>query len=153
MKEPFLPEDLRNRPTLEEFIAVVRAEFEFLTSEFEFAEEPLPSLPRQNEFQVRFISPKCRIIIEGINWGGNIHILFERLAGGRAQLFDLVGMRDPALTEPFRHSGDQRVLLRLAASLIRQHAMNAVHGEPDIFRAAEVYHQRKVQEQIQKNKT
>ena len=60
--------------TPNEFKISCRKFFSFLIEYYNFREEPLPKEKYINEFQVRFITAKTRISIEGINWGFNIDI-------------------------------------------------------------------------------
>jgi len=60
--------------TPNEFKIACRKFFSFLIENYNFREEPLPKEKYINEFQVRFITAKTRISIEGINWGFNIDI-------------------------------------------------------------------------------
>jgi len=78
---------------------------------------------------VRFVGSACRIVVEGLSFGASVGVMFERLSGGRAQLFDILAVRCPAAAEPFRHFGDQRALLHHAALSVQQHALDAIRGE------------------------
>jgi hypothetical protein len=138
----FSPQDyLSNRPTLDEFIAHAQAEFSFLASDFGFTEEPIRHSARENPFQVRFVDSVCRIVIEGRSFGASVGVMFERLAGGRAQLLDILAVRSPPAAEPLQKFGDQLALLHVASSLVRQHALDAIRGDSEIYDAAEAHRQ------------
>lgn len=57
-----------------EFREECRKAFLFLTESYGFIEESLPKQKYINEYQVRYITDRTRISIEGINWGFNIDI-------------------------------------------------------------------------------
>lgn len=135
---------MSSRPTLEEFIGLVRSEFAFLVSEFGFTEEKLPGTQWENNFQVRFVNPACRIVVEGLGFGTSVGITFERRAGGHARLLEILAARCPGAFDSLRQSGDQRALLRLAASSIRQHTLDAIRGESEVYCAAEARRQQMV---------
>ena len=139
---------MSSRPTLEEFIALVRSEFAFLVSEFGFTEEKLPGTQWENNFQVRFVNPACRIVVEGLGFGTSVGIKFERRAGGHARLLEILAARCPGAFDSLRQSGDQRALLRLAASSIRQHTLDAIRGESEVYCAAEARRQQMVNRSI-----
>src|SRR5262245_38983245 len=93
-----LPDYMKNRPTLEEFLAVARREFSFLASEFGFVEEPSAGM---NPFEVQFAGSACRVMIEGVNFGVGLHVQFQRTAGGYASLLQILAVRCPEAAEPF----------------------------------------------------
>src|SRR5207248_1830750 len=98
-----------------------------------FVVEPLPTDQLQNQFQVRFVSGATRVIVEGRSFGDSIGVVLERLAGGWSRLVDILALQSPTSAVPLLQEGDQRVLLRHAATLMRQHALDALRGEQDIF--------------------
>jgi hypothetical protein len=114
-------------------------------TELGFVVEPLPIEQPQNQFQVRFVGPATRVIVEGRAWGESINVKLERLAGRWSHLTDILALRSPDSAAPFFKFGDQRVLLRYAASMMRQHALDALRGEPDIFQAAETHRQKMIE--------
>jgi hypothetical protein len=87
----------RARQAIKEFRAAVVEEFAFLATEFGFVEERVRR--PANEFSVWFVNASTRIIVEGINWGGNARVALGG-AGPRERfedfdLLDLVSIRCP----------------------------------------------------------
>ena len=120
-------------------------EFSFLTTELGFAVEPLPTDQLQNQFQVRFVGGTTRVIVEGRSFGTSICVVLERLDGGWSRLVDILALRSPESAAPLLRFGDQGVLLRHAATVMRQHALDALRGEQEIFRAAEAHRQQMIE--------
>jgi len=132
-----LPDNAPTVPSLDEFTCAARREFAFLVSELDFAEEALPVSNVANPFQVRFIGPGCRVVLEGRSYGRALAVTFERLSGGWARLLDIMTLRCPSEAEPFRRFGDQRILLMHAARCTLAYASDALRGEAEIYAAAE----------------
>lgn len=56
-------------PSLETFLATIRAEFAFLISDYDFEERPPEPAPYVNPFSVRFVRDDLEIVVEGLGYG------------------------------------------------------------------------------------
>ena len=108
-------------------------EFAFLTEQFGFGTEPLPTSEIINPVQVRFVSPTTRVRVEGRCWGESIWVSLESLSGCWARLADILAVRSPELVTLFTQRGDQRVLLRRAAISTKEHASDVLRGDFSLF--------------------
>lgn len=59
-------------PTLETFLATIRAEFAFLISDYGFEERPPEPTPYVNPFSVRFVRDDLAIMVEGLSYGRDV---------------------------------------------------------------------------------
>ena len=127
------------RPTFEEFVALSRDAFGFL-SEFGFTNAPLPEQEFVNQFQVRFTNGKIVIVVEGIHWGYGADVHLEDAAGVRVPLVLFVPGEHRG-TQALRRPGepDQCVQIRTAAQRVREHCTDLLQGDKTPFydRAAE----------------
>jgi hypothetical protein len=123
----------------EEFKHLCFKEFAFLTEQFGFSSEPLPTSEITNPVQVRFVSLTTRVRIEGRAWGESIWISLESMSGRWARLVDILAIRSPQLIAQFRQRGDQRVLLRQAAIAVRENASDVLSGDFSVFDIVETH--------------
>ena len=56
-------------PTLELFLATIRAEFGFLVNDYAFEERPPEPAHYANPFSLRFVSDDLEIVVEGLGYG------------------------------------------------------------------------------------
>jgi hypothetical protein len=126
VKQPLQP------PTLDEFLACCRAEFEFLASEYGF--ERLAEPREYNDFSVRFRKGELEVHVYGVNWGqGTMCDLFR----GKDELF--YGFLVPAADrESFRKKARPGQLnqIHAIAAILRSHATDFLRGDFGRFDAA-----------------
>ena len=130
-----------SHPTPEEFKQLCLREFAFLTEQFGFRIEPLPTGEIINPVQVRFVSPTTRVRVEGRCWGESIWVSLESLSGHWARLVDILAIRAPELVTLFTQRGDQRVLLQQAAMAIKENASDVLLGDFGLFDIVETHRQ------------
>jgi hypothetical protein len=119
-------------PTLEEFIACCRTEFEFLVSEYGF--EQLAEPREYNDFSVRFRKGELEVQIYGVNWGERAMCDLVR---GNEELF--FGFLVPAAErEAYRKKASPGQLnqVRNIAAILRRHATDFLRGDFGRFEAA-----------------
>jgi len=92
-------------PAFEEFVALCRSEFAFLTP-LGFVESALPDQPFVNPFQVRFSNGRLIVVIEGIHYGDAAMTHFEDATGVRVPDILFVA-HDQRLKPSKRHKSDQ----------------------------------------------
>ena len=120
-------------PTLDEFLACCRAEFEFLVSEFGF--EQLAEPREYNDFSMRFRKGEQEVYILGENWGESASC---ELVRGKDELYYAFLL--PAAVRQAR-GGKRRVLgqleqIRAIAGYVRNHASDFLRGDFVRFDAA-----------------
>ena len=130
-----------SHPTPEEFKQLCLREFAFLTEQFGFSTEPLPTDEIINPVQVRFVSPTTRVRVEGRAWGESIWVSLESLSGRWARLADILAVRAPELVALFTQRGDQRVLLQQAAIAMKENASDVLRGDFGLFDIVETHRQ------------
>jgi|KBSSwiStaDraftv2_1062776.scaffolds.fasta_scaffold442552_2 hypothetical protein len=120
-------------PTLEEFIACCRAEFEFLVSEYGF--EQLAEPREYNDFSVRFRKGELEVQILGENWGESASC---ELVRGKDELYlgFLVPRPDGHARARKKSSPGQLEQIRTIAVLVRSHASDFLRGEFGRYDAA-----------------
>ncbi len=127
---------IRN-PGLEEFLRRARLEFGFLTTEFGFEEQTLPTGADVNEYQVRYVNATTLIRVEGINWGYGVNVMLEpkRQSIVRSKtvlpLWSIVKLRRPDLYDALA-IGDQLEQLASHAIALRQCAEDVLRGHFDV---------------------
>ena len=122
----------RIHPAVKEFRTRAAADFGFLVDEFGFRREPVPQ--GKNQFSVRYVNATTRIIVEGINWGGNARVAFGSagpLEGFEDfDLLDLVSVRcpdqQPSDVELERSQLDQ---LEFLARILRTCGAHVLRGD------------------------
>ena len=141
-----------SHPTADEFKQICLREFAFLSEQFGFTPEDLPSGEVINPVQVRFVNSTTRVCVEGRAWGESIWVSLESLSGRWARLIDILSIRSPDSAAPFAQRGDQRVLLPQAAAAMKAHASDILRGDFTVLDVVEV-HRHQLHERLREKRT
>ena len=123
-------------PSMAEFQARAREEFQFLSREFGFREEPASAGENRPDYAVSFASPTTRIVVQGINYGMNARVAIGQAGTARDfenyDLGDLITVRHVVVPPPGRR-GDQLQQLRLYADVLKAAGADILRGDHSIF--------------------
>jgi len=112
-------------PVLREFTDATRRHFSFLISDFGFSEAELPNDKDINEFQVRYLSARVLVTIEGMNWGYGDQVLLSvrepsaNKVRPEIPLWPIVKLRQPDLYKSLMVADGQLAQLEVYATALR----------------------------------